>query len=142
MSDINRVTLFGRLTKDPETKYTQSGTAITSFSIANNKTWNQDGEKKSQVSYFECTAWGKLGEIIAQYISKGNRILIEGRLQQQSWDDSEGKKRYAIKVIVENFNFIDSKQKNETSSDEKLVGTPATVSTDPDNPFSDEDIPF
>ena len=142
MSDINKIIIIGRLTKDPELKYTQSGTSIASFSIANNKTWMQDGAKKDQTSFFNCTSWGKQGETIAKYFKKGSRIALEGRLQQRSWDGSDGKKHYAVDIVVENFNFLDSK-KSEGGQDNIPREPPTTTNYESDNPFSDEDsIPF
>jgi single-strand DNA-binding protein len=145
-SDINRVVLIGRLVKDPELKYTQSGSALANFSIANNRTYVASGEKKEIVSYFNCIAWGKSGEVIVQYCKKGNRIAIEGRLQQRSWDDQEGKKRSTVEVVVENFQFLATSRPG--SSEESSPGssgshTPTGEAPEgPENPFSDEEIPF
>ena len=129
-NDINRVMLVGRLVSDPEIKNLNSGTSVTNFSIANNRSYIKDGEKSEQVSYFECIAWGKLGEIIAQYCKKGKLIGLDGRLQQRSWDDKEGKKRYKVEVVVENFQFLSSVEKNNQND-----------LNDPKH-FSDENIPF
>lgn len=136
-SDINRVVLVGRLVKDPDLRYTQSGSSVASFSIANNRTYVSSGEKKEIVSYFNCVAWGKLGEIIVQYSKKGHRIGIEGRLQQRSWEDQNGNKRSTVEIIVENFQFLTPK---DTSSAD--VDMPPAPSEGEANPFSDEDIPF
>lgn len=107
-SDLNSVALVGRLVTDPETKKLDN-TTVANFSLANNS------EYKNQVhpSFFECVAWGKLGEIIAQYCKKGKRIGIKGRLQQRSWTDKEGNKRYKIEVVVEDFQFLDNKDSND-----------------------------
>jgi single-strand DNA-binding protein len=140
-SDLNRAVLVGRLTKDPDLRYTQSGTSVCSFSIANNRTYVTGGEKKEQVSFFNCVAWAKTGEVIAEYCKKGQRIGIEGRLQQRSWDDQEGNKRYTVEIVVDNFQFLTPKD----SGAEGKVDVPSS-SSEPapnmDNPFSDEDIPF
>lgn len=105
--DINKVVIIGRLTSDPELKQTQSGTSVASFSVANNRSYTKDGEKKDNVSFVNCVAWGKTGEIIAKYCKKGKQVAIEGRLQTDSWDDKEtGKKRSAMKVVVETFQFL------------------------------------
>lgn len=84
-SDLNRVMLIGRIVRDPELKYIPSGTGVANFSVANGRSYTQSGEKKESTSFFNCIAWGKLGEIIVQYCKKGQRIGIEGRLQQRSW---------------------------------------------------------
>jgi single-strand DNA-binding protein len=136
MSDLNRAILIGRLTRDAELKQMESGTVILSFSIANNKTWKQNGENKSQVSYFNCVVWGKFGEAIAQYCKKGLKVAIEGRLQQDSWEDQDGKKRQSVKIVVDNFNFLSSKQDGSSTGAEEKE-SPAS-----DHPFNDSDIPF
>jgi len=143
-SDLNKVFLIGRLTRDPELRNTQSGMAVASFSIANNKTWTQDGNKKEQVSYFNCTAWSKIGEVIAQYTKKGDRVAIEGRLQQRSWEDKDGTKKTSVDIIVENVQFLQGKPTDQTgnkqSTETKIKQTFNDIPES--NPFSDDDIPF
>lgn len=107
-NDINRIFLIGRLTKDPELRYTQGGTSIASFSLANNRTYMAQNERKEMVSFFNCIVWGKPGEVIAQHCKKGQRIGIEGRLQQRSWTDQNGKKHSTVEIVVENFQFLTS----------------------------------
>ncbi|OHD65256.1 MAG: hypothetical protein A2176_05310 [Spirochaetes bacterium RBG_13_51_14] len=142
-SDLNKSMLIGRLTRDPELRYTQSGTSVCSFSIANNRTYVSGGEKKEQVSYFNCVAWGKTGEVIAEYCKKGQRIGIEGRLQQRSWNDQDGNRRNTVEVVVDNFQFLSAPREStvDTSSE---APSPSSTDSSPnvDNPFSDEDIPF
>ena len=105
---FNKVILMGNLTRDPETRTTPSGQSVTNFSLAVNRTWrNADGAQQESVSYIDCVAWGKPGEIIAQYLTKGRPVLVSGRLDQRSWDDKEtGQKRSKVEVIVEDFNFV------------------------------------
>lgn len=131
MSDLNKAILIGRLTRDPELKYTKQGQAVCSFSIATNRTWVAGGEKKESVSYFNCVAWAKTAEVIAEYCKKGQRIGIDGHLQQRSWDDQDGKKRQVVEVVVDAFQFLSTGQ-----------GSPAPEPQQADNPFSEEDIPF
>jgi len=134
-SDINRVIIIGRLTRDPELKYLQSGTAVTRFSIANNKTYKSNNEKKEQVSFFDCIAWSKLAETIVEYCNKGQRIGIEGRLQQRMWEDQEGKKRSAVEIVVDSIQFLSTageKKENSTESDSEYTG----------EIFGDDDVPF
>lgn len=105
---FNKVVLMGNLTRDPETRTTPSGQSVTNFSLAVNRTWRgQDGSQQEAVSYIDCVAWGKPGEIIAQYLQKGRALLVSGRLDQRSWEQ-EGQKRSKVEVIVEDFNFVDS----------------------------------
>jgi single-strand DNA-binding protein len=142
-SDLNKAILIGRLTKDPELRYTQGGTSVCSFSIANNRTYVSAGEKKEQVSFFNCVAWAKTGEVIAEYCKKGQRIGIEGRLQQRSWDDQEGKKRQTVEIVVDNFQFLSAPRESGGEAVAESPSTPAQEhSPNTENPFSDEDIPF
>lgn len=105
---FNKVILMGNLTRDPEVRTTPSGQSVASFGLAINRTWRgADGEQHENVSYIDCVAWGKTGEIIAQYVQKGRALLVSGRLEQRSWDDKEsGQKRSKVEVIVEDFNFV------------------------------------
>jgi single-strand DNA-binding protein len=142
-SDLNKAILIGRLTRDPELRYTQSGTSVCSFSIANNRTYVAGGEKKETVSYFNCVAWAKTGEVIAEYCKKGQRIGIEGRLQQRSWDDQEGKKRQTVEIVVDNFQFLSAPGEGGGRSSQEAPATPSPdQAPNTDSPFSDEDIPF
>lgn len=150
-NDLNRIILIGRLTRDPELKYTPAGTAVASFSLANSRSYSTGGEKKDQVSYFDCVAWSKMGEIITEYCKKGKQIAVEGRLQQRRWDDQDGNKKTKVEIVVENFQFL-SGGKNQ---DEDYHSEPAaarsyspseqgknTSQSYEENPFSDDDIPF
>lgn len=105
---FNKVVLMGNLTRDPETRSTPGGQSVTNFSLAVNRTWKgQDGQTNEDVNYIDCVAWGKPGEIIAQYLGKGRAVLVSGRLDQRSWEDKEtGGKRSKIEVVVEDFNFV------------------------------------
>lgn len=103
---FNKVILMGNLTRDPETRQTPSGQSVTNFSLAVNRTWKgQDGQTQEAVSYIDCVAWGRTGEVIAQYMQKGRPILVSGRLDQRSWEQ-DGNKRSKVEVIVEDFNFV------------------------------------
>lgn len=132
-SDVNKVILIGRLTRDPELRTTQGGTSVCSFSIANNRSYTTNGEKKEQVSFFNCVAWAKSGELIAEYMKKGQQIAVEGRLQQRSYDDKDGNKRSVTEVVVDNFQFLSRASGGASASEPESSA---------DNPFSEEDIPF
>jgi len=134
MSDMNQVSIIGRLTRDPELKYLQSGTQVCNFDMAVNKTFTKDGEKNEQVSYFKFTAWAKLAEVISQYVKKGHRLGVTGELQQKSWDDSEGKKRYSIEISVKEIYFLQPKGSGDQDKTENVSETPP--------PPGDDDIPF
>ena len=103
---FNKVILMGNLTRDVEMRTTSSGQNVASFSLAVSRSWRgQDGQQQEQTSFINCVAWGKAGEIIAQYTSKGSSLLVSGRLDQRSYEDKEGNKRQAVEVVVEDFNF-------------------------------------
>ncbi|MCQ2571350.1 MAG: single-stranded DNA-binding protein [Candidatus Saccharibacteria bacterium] len=104
---FSKVIIVGNITRDPELRSTPSGTQVCSFSVAVNRNYRDgSGEQKENVSFFDCSAWGKSGEIIAQYAKKGSGILVSGRLEQRSWEDKEGQKRSRVEIVVEDFNFI------------------------------------
>ena len=146
-NDLNRVTIIGRMTRDAELKYTPSGAAVCSFSLANGRSYTQGSEKKEQTSYFDCVAWSKLGELIAEYCKKGAQIAVEGRLQQRRWNDSEGNKKSKIEVVAENIQFL-AKPKDQAAEQHNGIGqdvtgqVPSYEECSEDNPFSDDDIPF
>ncbi|MNP49879.1 Single-stranded DNA-binding protein [compost metagenome] len=107
---MNKFQFLGRLTKDPETRYTaNTNTQVTTFSLAVNRRFSgQDGER--QADFFNLTAFGKLAEFCSKYYKKGQQVLVEGRIQNRSWDDPNGTKRYATDFIVEDAYFADSRR--------------------------------
>ncbi len=114
MSNLNKALLIGRLTKDPEMRYTPSGTAVTNFSIATNR-WSTgpDGEKKEFTDYHNIVAYNagrrNLAEIVAQYTRKGALVFIEGRIQTRSWEGQDGQKRRTTEIIANDVQFLDSR---------------------------------
>jgi len=126
MATLNKVFLIGNLTRDPELKYTANGTGITRFGLAVNRTYNsQDGEKK-ETCFVDITAWDKLAEVCNEHLSKGRLILVEGRLQYQSWENEDGTKRSKIEVVAQNIQFLSGKPDDQNEEAE---------STDDDVPF-------
>lgn len=99
---FSKVIIMGNITRDPEMRSTSSGTQVCSFSVAVNRVYNGN----EQVSFFDCSAWGKMGETIAQYCKRGSGILISGRLDQRSYEDKDGNKRSRVEITVEDFNFV------------------------------------
>jgi single-strand DNA-binding protein len=97
------------MVRDPELRYTPSGTAICEFTIANNITWLKDGEKKEKVNFVGCTCWGRRGEVVSEYFKKGKEILVKGQMDYQSWETKEGEKRSVLKIKVEDFEFLGGK---------------------------------
>lgn len=141
---FNKVVLMGNLTADPELRATPSGQNFTSFTLAINRTWNNaNGERQEETSFINCTAWGKTGETISKYVSKGRQLLVSGRLQQRTWQDKDtGKNRSAIDVIVEEFSFVSDGSRGGSSAPAAKAEEP-TVSDDfSDEPIDLSDIPF
>src|SRR3990170_5412224 len=108
MSDFNKAILVGNLTKDPELKYTPNGQPVSTIRIATNRTWiTKTGEKKSEAEYHSVVLWGKLAESVSKNLSKGRKILVEGRLRTRNWQAPDGTKRYATEIVAENIRFLD-----------------------------------
>jgi single-strand DNA-binding protein len=107
--DLNKVMIIGRLTRDPELRATPSGANVCQLSIATNFVYTnqQSGQKVENVEYHNVILWRKLGEIAAQYLKKGQRVYIEGRLQTRSWDGTDGKKNYKTEIIADNMIMLD-----------------------------------
>lgn len=140
---FNKVILMGNLTADPELRTTPSGQNVASFTLAINRTWNSaNGERQEETSFINCTAWGKTGETISKYVSKGRQLLVSGRLQQRTWQDKEtGKNRSAIDVVVEEFSFVSDSNRNSSSAQSTVSNEPI-VEDISDDPIDLSDIPF
>ncbi|MGQ9629564.1 MAG: single-stranded DNA-binding protein [bacterium] len=136
MSNINVVVLSGHLGRDPEVRYTPKGTQIASFNIAVNRyRTNQDtGEQIKETTWITCEAWGRMGEIASQYLKKGSRVIVHGRLRQTSWETSDGQKRSAIRVVVNN---LELPPKAEAEMVEEEI--PAV---EEETPFGEDEVPF
>ncbi len=110
MAGYNRVVLLGNLTRDPQLKYLPSNTAVCEFGLAMNRQWRDaDGNQRDEVCFVDIAAFGRRGETINQYMSKGRQILIEGRLKFDSWTSQDGTKRSKLSVVVDNFTFVGSR---------------------------------
>lgn len=110
MADLNKVLLIGNLTRDPEVKYTNKGTAVGDLAIAINSSYKtQDGQTKDEVTYVDIVAWGRQAETCKEYLSKGSLILVDGRLQLDQWETKEGEKRSKLRVRAERIQFLDGK---------------------------------
>jgi single-strand DNA-binding protein len=108
--DLNKVMLIGRLTRDPELKSLSSGRSVASASIATGRQWkDQNGQVQKQSEFHNVVIWGKMAETASQYLKKGSRIYVEGRLQTRDWTGTDGVKRYRTEIIAENFIMLDSK---------------------------------
>lgn len=107
MANINKVMLIGRLTRDPQTRHIQSGTSVTEFGLAVNRSYTVNGEKREEVLFVDVSAWAKAGETIERYVKKGEQLYVEGRLKLDTWDDKDtGAKRSKLSVVVDQFQFL------------------------------------
>jgi single-strand DNA-binding protein len=108
MASYNKVILMGNLTRDPQLTYTSSNTAVCKFGLAMNDSWKDrnTGEKKEQVTFVDCVCFGRAGEVINQYMSKGKPLHLDGRLSFSQWEGQDGTKRSKLEVVVENFQFV------------------------------------
>ncbi|GIV96184.1 MAG: single-stranded DNA-binding protein [Herpetosiphonaceae bacterium] len=141
--DLNKVMIIGRLGTDPEMRYTPSGSPVTTFRVAAGRQWKDaNGEAHEETEWFSIVVWNKLAEICNQYLSKGSRVYIEGRLQTRSWDDAQtGEKRYRTEVIANDMIILDSKGGREGASGGdygRSYGGQGYAAPD----IGDDDIPF
>jgi single-strand DNA-binding protein len=153
---FNKVVLLGNLTRDVEIRYSQSNSAIAKTAIATSRKFTANGEKKEEVCFVDLTFFGKSGEIAHQYLKKGSKVLIEGRLLFEQWSDTSGQKYSKHSVIVENMQMVDSKSNTSKDGDEESYSQAQKIQSDipskpmlsiqSSNPFDDqikdEQIPF
>jgi len=130
---LNRVFLIGHLARDPEMRYTPSGTAVTTFTLAVSRPKTKDGAEQ-QPDWINCVVWQKTAENCANFLRKGSKVLLEGRIQTRSYDDKEGKKRYVTEVVGENVQFLSPKNQDEKPDD--MFPPSRSIN------ISDDDLPF
>jgi single-strand DNA-binding protein len=156
---LNQVTLMGNLTRDPELRQTPTGQNVTSFSLALNRSYkDQSGEWKEVTDYIDIVCWGPLAERVAQYLSKGRRCLVQGRLQSRSWEQ-DGNKRSKVEVLANDVTFLDGRSSSDDGDSSGSAPEPAASSDKPapskkakkddvviedigDEPINLDDIPF
>src|SRR5579862_7094963 len=108
---LNRVQLIGNLTRDPELRYTPNGNAVCTFGIATNRTWTTDsGEKREEVDFHNIVAWRKLAELCSQFLVKGRKVYVEGRLSTRSWTAQDGQQKSRTEVVIDDMILLDNKQ--------------------------------
>lgn len=139
---FNKVILMGRLTRDPETRFTNTNnTLVCSFTLAVDRRFTKPGEER-QTDFIPVVAWSKLGEFCSKYFSKGSRVLVSGRLQTRTWDDSENRRHYITEVVADEVYFADSKRM-ETNSNKYLSGSETDQNDDLFTVIdADDDLPF
>lgn len=138
---MNKVILLGRLTKNVETRYTQTNNAlVATFTLAVNRRFAKEGEER-QADFINIVAWGKTGEFSSKYFKKGLQVAVVGRLQNRSYEDNSGQKKYITEVIAEEVYFADSN--NRQTADTSILNSPVKTQTEDDGIFSsDDELPF
>ena len=132
---INKVILIGNLGADPELRHTQSGVTVASFRVATTERWKgQDGQMQEQTEWHSIVAWKRLGEICGEYLSKGSRVYIEGKLQTRKWQDQDGKDRYTTEIKVREMKMLDSRGGGDRSGSAGADGSAP--------PIGDDSVPF
>lgn len=145
MRSLNQVTLVGNVTKNPELKYILNGQAVIKFSVVTNREWkNAAGEKQEAVEFTNVVFWGKAAEIINQFITKGKKILVQGRLQTRTWTSEDGVKHYMTEVIGQDFLLLSPKDESTKEVGVIPAGDEGTGMIDgkPEEKVNPDDIPF
>lgn len=133
---VNKATLIGNLGKDVELRYTSSGAAVATFSLATSESWkDSDGNQKEQTQWHQVVAWKKLAEICSEYLKKGSKIYMEGRIQYRTYDDKNGVKRYVTEIVMDQLVMLDSRQEAAQATQEPDAPSPASGGKTDDLPF-------
>ena len=148
MRGFNKAIIMGNLGRDPELRYTSSGTPVANFSVATSESWTnkQTQNREERTEWHNVVVWGKMGENCAEYLKKGRPVFIEGRIQTRSWDDKEGKKRYTTEIVANSVQFLGSRSgasATSSSEDEDMPMAPPPEPPQSGGAFdADDDIPF
>ncbi|MBN1449179.1 MAG: single-stranded DNA-binding protein [Bacteroidetes bacterium] len=138
---LNKVMLIGHLGADPELRYTEGNVPVANFNIATNESYkDQNGNLVDRTEWHRIVAWRKLAEVLAEYLKKGSKVYIEGKLQTRSWDDKDGNKRYMTEVVVNDFMFLDSRGAGNSGS--PAPGGDIPPPAPESDKKEDEDLPF
>lgn len=141
---LNKVMLIGNLGRDPEVRYTAGGSAVANFSLATNETWkDKDGNKQEHTEWHKIVAWGKLGEICGEYLSKGRSVYIEGRIQTRKWKDKEENERATTEIVATDMIMLGGRSDaSENRAGGKESGKPIVEDSPPADYGPEDDIPF
>lgn len=143
MASVNKAILLGNLGRDPEVRYTPAGQAVTSFSIATTEVRkNKDGEKTEYTEWHKIVAWGRLGEICGEYLSKGKSVYIEGQIRTREWEDKEGNKRWTTEIVANNMQMLGSPGGGGGARDSSKSSKSEEPTDMGGEPFGSDDVPF
>ncbi len=141
--DLNRATILGRLTRDPEVRQTPSGQTVATLGVATNRVWtDQSGVKQERAEFHNVVLWGKLADIAGQYMTKGRRIYIEGRLETRDWTGQDGVKRYRTEIVASNMIMLDGPRGSGAPAASSDMPPPPEPSSGASDEIKVEDIPF
>jgi len=151
-ASLNKVFIMGNLTRDPELRYVPSGTAVANFTVAVNRSFkDKTGERREDASFIRVVVWGKMAEVCGEYLAKGRRVLVEGRLQSRSWEGQDGQKRSALEVIALSVQFLGARDRKGEISDSGRPDAVNSVDLDAESgsgngsaamDYGEEEIPF
>ena len=141
---VNKVILVGNLGQKPEIRYTKDSKPVASFSIATSESWKDKttGDMVEKTEWHNVTFFGRIAEVAEQYLDKGSKVFVEGKLQTDKWEDENGNKRSATKIIGNNMQMLDSRGSNNSSSFDESSSVQNEAPTSQEGSFSEEDIPF
>lgn len=151
---LNKATLIGNLTRDPELRYTPSGAAVCSFGLATNRSWTTDtGEKKEETEFHRIVAWNKLAELCSQFLTKGRKVYVEGRLATRSWQSQDGQQKQSTEIVIDDMILLDNKGASAHTEAPAATDEPVEKKTKAQKPVEEpeaaaedavapDDIPF
>ena len=139
---LNEIILMGRLTRDPELRYTASNTPVASFSLAVDRDFKPKEGGEKETDFIDCVAWRQTGEFVSKYFQKGSMAAVKGRLQIRDWQDKEGNKRRSAEVVVDNIYFCGKKESSSGGEQVKSEGEIRSALAIPGEPINDGDLPF
>jgi single-strand DNA-binding protein len=145
MAGVNKAIIVGNLGRDPEMRYTPDGLAVANFSVATSEEWKDKntGEKRQKTEWHRIVAFGRLAEICGEYLSKGKKVYIEGRIQTRDWEDKEGVKRYTTEIVAGQMQMLDPKGSVDRSRSNAPLNVPdMPETTGAGQEFKEDDIPF
>lgn len=143
MRGVNKVILIGNLGRDPEVRYTKSGTSVATLNVATSESWtDQNGQKQERTEWHRVVAWSKLADIAKEYLTKGNQVYIEGKLQTRSWDDRDGNKRYTTEVKADQMVMLGGRRGDPSEKDGYSSSPPGPEESPEPFNATEDDVPF
>ena len=121
MGSVNKVLIIGNAGKDPETKYTESGTAVCTLTLATKHSWKEkDGQRQEKTEWHRVVFWGKLAEIVDKYVKKGSQVYVEGRIETRKWTDKNGHEKYTTEIVADQMQMLSGRPKAEVDNDDEV----------------------